>query len=150
MADVRKELSFCAKTKLRVLGVVENMACSLTPPLAQLTLRDATGADATVVALQTLREKCPELLELRVALDIFPASAGGAEAMARQFGVPFLGRVPLDSGVTRAAEAGNSYTSAARLASGVDVFAPLVEHVLAATRMADGDAEVEQERGRKP
>ena len=26
MADVRKELSFCRKTKLKVLGVVENMS----------------------------------------------------------------------------------------------------------------------------
>ena len=26
LMDVRKELSFCQKTKLRVLGVIENMA----------------------------------------------------------------------------------------------------------------------------
>ena len=37
--DVRKELSFCAMTRLRVLGVIENMAGMLTP-MAALQLRD--------------------------------------------------------------------------------------------------------------
>jgi Mrp family chromosome partitioning ATPase len=37
--DVRKELSFCAMTKLRVLGVIENMAGMLTP-MPKLQLRD--------------------------------------------------------------------------------------------------------------
>ena len=37
--DVRKELSFCAMTKLRVLCVIENMAGLLTP-MAALQLRD--------------------------------------------------------------------------------------------------------------
>jgi len=59
LMDVRKELSFCAKTKLRVLGVVENMA-EYQAPLGALRFRDASGADATEVALAALRARCPE------------------------------------------------------------------------------------------
>jgi Mrp family chromosome partitioning ATPase len=106
LMDVRKELSFCAKTKLRVLGVVENMAEYQTS-LRDLRFRDVSGADVSEAALAALRAHCPELLELRVVADVFPRGAkGGAEGMAAQFGVPFLGKVPLDPRITRACEAG--------------------------------------------
>jgi len=108
LMDVRKELSFCSKTKLRVLGVVENMAEYQTP-LTALRFQDASGADATELALAALRERCPELLELRAVASVFPRGArGGAEGMAAEFGVPFLGRVPLDPAITRACEMGVS------------------------------------------
>ena len=92
LMDVRKELSFCAKTKLRVLGVVENMA-EYVAPLSGLGFRDAAGSDVTQAALAAMREKCPELLELMAVADVFPRASSGAQGMADQFGVPFLGRV---------------------------------------------------------
>ncbi|MCJ1475807.1 cytosolic Fe-S cluster assembly factor cfd1 [Lambiella insularis] len=63
VSDVKKELNFCAKTGVRVLGVVENMSGYVC-------------------------ECCG------VAANLF--SKGGGELMAREFGVPFLGGVPLD------------------------------------------------------
>lgn len=63
-ADVRKELNFCAKTGIRVLGVVENMSGFVCPHCSECT-------------------------------DIF--GAGGGRAMAGEFGVPFLGGVPMDA-----------------------------------------------------
>ena len=131
LMDVRKELSFCQKTKLRVLGVVENMAGLLTP-FSQLSLRDAAGADVTESALALLREKCPELLNLSAYADPFPAARGGAEAMAAAFGAPFLGRVPLDPAIGRACEAGASYTAAA----GGSRLAPIVERLRAIAEAA--------------
>lgn len=62
-ADVRKELNFCAKTGIRVLGVVENMSGFVCPNCSECT-------------------------------NIF--SSGGGEVMANDFGVKFLGRVPID------------------------------------------------------
>lgn len=62
-ADVKKELNFCTKTGLRVLGVVENMAGFVCPSCAECT-------------------------------NVF--SKGGGEAMSREFGVRFLGSVPID------------------------------------------------------
>ncbi|MCJ1392774.1 cytosolic Fe-S cluster assembly factor cfd1 [Xylographa bjoerkii] len=64
ISDVRKELNFCGKTGVKVLGVVENMSGYVC-------------------------ECCG------VATNLF--SKGGGEVMAREFGVGFLGGVPLDS-----------------------------------------------------
>lgn len=125
LMDVRKELSFCRKTNLRVLGVVENMA-EYAAPLAMLRFRDAGGADATDAALAAIRERCPELLELTAVADVFPAANAGAEGMAARFGVPFLGRVPLDPNITRACEAGTSYAAGVRAAGRRDLLAPIV------------------------
>ena len=62
-ADVRKELNFCTKTGIRVLGVVENMSGFVCPNCSECT-------------------------------NIF--MSGGGEVMANDFGVRFLGRVPID------------------------------------------------------
>ena len=63
ISDVKKELNFCTKTGLNVLGVIENMAGFVCPACAECT-------------------------------NVF--SKGGGEAMARQYGVRFLGSVPID------------------------------------------------------
>lgn len=63
-SDVRKELNFCSKTGLRVLGVVENMSGFVCPHCSECT-------------------------------EIF--GSGGGEVMAAEFGVPFLGSVPIDA-----------------------------------------------------
>jgi Mrp family chromosome partitioning ATPase len=130
LLDVRKELSFCAKTKLRVLGVVENMA-EYAAPLSALRFRDAAGLDATEAALAAMREKCPELLALSAVAEVFPRAQGGAEAMANAFGVPFLGRVPLDPSITRACESGTSYTAGVAASGGRSALAPIVERLRA-------------------
>ena len=64
ISDVRKELNFCQKTGVKVLGVVENMSGYVC-------------------------ECCG------VSTNLF--SKGGGEVMAREFGVPFLGAVPVDA-----------------------------------------------------
>lgn len=63
VSDVKKELNFCKKVNIRVLGIVENMAGFVCPHCSHCT-------------------------------DVF--SKGGGEATAAEFGVPFLGSVPLD------------------------------------------------------
>ncbi len=45
---------------------------------------------------------------LTATMDVFHPSGGGAEQMAKSMGVPFLGRVPLDPHLSRAAERGVS------------------------------------------
>ena len=91
LLDVRKELSFCAKAGIPVLGLVENMAAFVCPHCAQES-------------------------------SIFPpapapggagAGAGGGEGLAAESGVPFLGRVPLDSALAAACEAGRAVDASA-------------------------------------
>ncbi|KAL1499680.1 hypothetical protein AB1Y20_011877 [Prymnesium parvum] len=136
LIDVRKELSFCAKTKLRVLGVVENMAEYATP-LHTLGFRDAAGADVTSATIEMLRAQCPQVLELIATADIFPRASGGAEEMARKFGVPFLGRVPLDPSITIACEQGSSYAASARRLGRNNLLQPLVDGLLASAPKAE-------------
>lgn len=62
-ADVRKEINFCKKVGIDILGVVENMSGFVCPHCAECT-------------------------------DVF--SSGGGEKMASEFGVTFLGAVPID------------------------------------------------------
>ncbi|PVI04396.1 P-loop containing nucleoside triphosphate hydrolase protein [Periconia macrospinosa] len=63
ISDVKKELNFCKKTGIRVLGVVENMAGFVCPNCSECT---------------------------------YVFSKGGGQVMAEEFGVPFLGSVPID------------------------------------------------------
>jgi Mrp family chromosome partitioning ATPase len=62
-ADVRKELNFCKKTGIPVIGVVENMSGFVCPNCSECT-------------------------------NIF--MSGGGRVMAEDFGVGFLGSVPVD------------------------------------------------------
>lgn len=102
--DVRKEVSFCKKTDLPVLGVVENMS-GLQVPMDTMRFCDASGADRTEAVLAAMP---PELRSCTACCEVFAASKGGAQAMAADMGVPFLGRVPLDPALSRAAEEGQS------------------------------------------
>jgi len=75
LMDVRKEINFCKKVNLPVIGVIENMSGFV----------------------------CPNCQHEE---HIFSPSTGGAEAMCKAMDVPFLGRVPLDSRVAKAGDAG--------------------------------------------
>ena len=61
--------------------------------------------------------------------DVFHPSGGGAAAMAADMGVPFLGRVPLDAALSRAAEEGRSaFAAAAAPGSDVSATQPTAGH----------------------
>ncbi|CBI40085.3 unnamed protein product, partial [Vitis vinifera] len=76
LIDVRKEVSFCKKVGVEVLGVVENMS-GLCQPVTDFS-------------------------------EVFDSSSGGAAKMCKEMNVPFLGKVPLDPQLCKAAEEGRS------------------------------------------
>lgn len=78
LLDVRKEINFCKKVGVPVLGVVENMSGFICP-------------------------------NCKTETAIFVATSGGGEGMARDMGVPFLGRIPLDPLIARSCDEGKSY-----------------------------------------
>jgi Mrp family chromosome partitioning ATPase len=78
LLDVRKEINFCKKVKLRVLGVVENMSGFVCP-------------------------------NCKTETQIFAPTTGGAELMATEMQVPFLGRVPIDPQLARACDEGRDF-----------------------------------------
>ena len=115
MADVRKELNFCKKTGIRVLGVVENMA-DLRIPLADLGIQGGTvklldkdGQDVTSAMLLRMQQTCPELLTCSLQTPLFtpPTSTqSNPQSMAAAFSVPYLGALPMDPNLMKTCEAG--------------------------------------------
>lgn len=124
MADVRKELSFCKKVGVNVLGVVENMSGLAAPvtrggatfkvgaPNANERAVDADAEALTAKIRAVIEAHCAETgadpNTARLELDVFAATRGGAAKMCADHGVPFLGRVPLDPAIAAAAERGAS------------------------------------------
>eukprot|EP00536_Pseudo-nitzschia_multiseries_P003607 jgi/Psemu1/186147/e_gw1.56.129.1 len=118
MADVRKELNFCQKTKVPVMGVVENMG-EYTTTLDRLTFATSASAsapgkeDCTEKVLETLRKHCPELFEngtsLSVSSTLYPASGGGPKEMADRYNVPYWGLLPMDPDLLQACEHGKAF-----------------------------------------
>ena len=111
MADVRKELNFCQKTKVPILGIIENMG-EYTAPLSKLKFRSSTdGKDITEEVLATLQKHCPpELLQTTlIAASIFPVSGGGPKAMAETYKVPYWGILPMDPNLLECCEQGKAY-----------------------------------------
>mmetsp|Transcript_22666 Transcript_22666/g.63070 ORF Transcript_22666/g.63070 Transcript_22666/m.63070 type:complete len:395 (-) Transcript_22666:350-1534(-) len=117
MADVRKELNFCQKTKVPVMGVVENMG-EYTTTLDRLafatTASESSGKeDCTKKVLETLRKHCPELFDnganLSVSSTLYPASGGGPKEMADRYNVPYWGLLPMDPDLLQACEHGKAF-----------------------------------------
>eukprot|EP00667_Euglena_gracilis_P013182 EG_transcript_13585 len=81
IADVRKEIGFCRKAGVPVLGVVENMSGFVCP-------------------------KCSKETEVFKARGT--GKKKGGEKLAEDFGIPFWGRVPLDPRLMQACEEGEA------------------------------------------
>ncbi|GAB5371384.1 hypothetical protein AAMO2058_001575200 [Amorphochlora amoebiformis] len=112
LADVRKEITFCRKVGIAVLGVIENMK-GLKAPLTNLelgqphaTVRDMdTGEDVTKAALEALSSILPGK-RLSVHVDILPQTAGGAEQMAKDMCIDYLGSVSMEPYIAAACDRG--------------------------------------------
>ena len=110
LADVRKELNFCQKTKVPVLGIIENMADYQTPLESLKFSKD--GEDCTKAIIDQIRTKCPEILECVVSSPLFgstdnPNSA--AAQMAAIYQVPYWGSLPMDPRLLRACDQGEAF-----------------------------------------
>jgi hypothetical protein len=163
MADVRKELSFCKKTNIPVLGVLENMA-EIRVPLSQLAPADAqadsdpnsprlldstTGLPISSEEISRIFNECPRLRALSLAMPVFakPSDDDGSSSsssssgnclntprkMAEQYGAPYLGALPLDPNMTRACELGQSFVDAFPLSPAAVAFNSAVAAIVAAT-----------------
>lgn len=115
MADVRKELNFCKKTSVPILGIVENMS-GLQVRVSDLSFfrngggeNGSSSTECTSDVLSVLKEKCPEVLSMIASTDVFQTSGSGPRGMAQKFNVPYLGKLPLDTNLLKACEDGVSF-----------------------------------------
>lgn len=105
LADVRKELNFCRKVQLPLLGVVENMSGFACPHCAE-------------------------------CYNIF--SKGGGEALANEFSVPFLGRVPIDPQLTLSVEQGKNLIMEFPESVAAKIFVKIAENLIATAETPAG------------
>ncbi len=156
MMDVRKEINFCKKTSIAVLGVVENMSGFVCPccqvrfdavvhsVAALLRCRRRIG-DSALSSLLPLRclilassllphcrcvHRCAECAA-QTRTDIFPPTGDGPAGMAARFDVPFLGKIPLDPTMLACCESGESFTTKYPTAAAAVAFVSVVDNLLA-------------------
>ncbi|CAN8304872.1 unnamed protein product [Cochlearia groenlandica] len=144
LIDVRKEVSFCKKVGVPVLGVVENMS-GLSQPLKDVkfmkmvtdTGSSSSSIDVTQEVISCLRENAPELLNVVACSEVFDSSGGGAERMCREMGVAFLGKVPLDPQLCKAAEQGKSCFEGNKCVVSAPALKSIIQKVLASIKMTE-------------
>lgn len=145
--DVRKEINFCKKTGIPVLGVVENMS-GLRQPLPSFKFYGPSGEDITAAVLAAAAAAVGgsggggggatpgQASSIVAETPVFHASGGGAARMAADMGVPFLGAVPLDGALSRAGEEGRSVFEAAAGSSSAPALQAVIDKLLAAVDSA--------------
>ncbi|XP_044467091.1 cytosolic Fe-S cluster assembly factor NBP35-like [Mangifera indica] len=137
LIDVRKEVNFCKKVGVPVLGVVENMS-GLCQPLTDFRfIRGAENGeqiDVTENVIKYMREKAPEMLDLLALSEVFDTSGGGAAKMCMEMAVPFLGKVPLDPKLCKAAEEGRSCFADQKCGISVPALKSIIDKLLAANQ----------------
>jgi Mrp family chromosome partitioning ATPase len=95
LLDVRREIQFCVKTGIKILGLVENMSGFVCP--------NCTFESQIFQASELLP---PPIARMVLMIGI---ATGGGRALAKEMGIPFLGSVPLDPRIGMACDYGESF-----------------------------------------
>ena len=81
-------------------------------------------------------------------IDLF--KTGGGESLAREMGVPLLGRIPLDPQIVTCGDAGIPYTHRFAESPAAKAFAEVVQRVIARSRATQTEPPSSQTEGEKP
>jgi len=112
MADVRKEINFCKKTQIKILGVIENMNYFDTKLNKTQILKKVDGdgnktVDCSNEIYSLIEKHNPGLLEkLILRNEVITKHNGGCETMAKDFNIPYITSVPLDKHLQMACDLG--------------------------------------------
>ena len=79
MSDVRKEIGFCKKTNLNIIGVIENMSYFTCP-------------------------HCQKMTEI-----FAPTISGGGTKLCSEMSLNFLGKIPIDSDLMTCCDKGLNF-----------------------------------------
>lgn len=109
MADVRREVTFCQKTKVPVIGFVENMSGFVCPNCSKAS---------SVFPSQR--------------------SKGAGETLSEEYGYPLLGKVPLDPRLMQSCEDGVALSDVAPESPAVIALNAVAEKVVAALKARRG------------
>ncbi|XP_076839953.1 cytosolic Fe-S cluster assembly factor nubp1 isoform X1 [Brachyhypopomus gauderio] len=105
LQDVRKEIRFCQKVKLPIIGVVENMSAFVCPKCKHDTPPSQNTSQ------------------------IFPPTTGGAQRMCEELALPLLGRVPLDPRIGRSCDQGKSFLTEVPDSPAAEAYRTIVQSI---------------------
>jgi len=109
ISDVRKEIAFCQTIGLPIIGIVENMSGFICPCCGvRFTQKNPNYVYRNLI-VYALQEKT----------NIF--SSGGGELLAKELGLTFLGRIPIDPQIAKCCEEGQSFFAANRNSASLQV-----------------------------
>lgn len=100
LLDSRKSLTFANSLKVDVIGIIENMSGYAVNGKASA----GTEIEVAGPGGKTHKATADENGDWSVTLDIF--KSGGGEKTAKEFNVPFLGKLPFDPGFVRGGDDG--------------------------------------------
>ncbi|ESQ47902.1 hypothetical protein EUTSA_v10021039mg [Eutrema salsugineum] len=136
LIDVRKEISFCKKVGVHVLGVVENMSGMVQElkdvKFVSMLKESGLTVNVSEEVIACIREHAPDLVDVFTFTEVFDSNGGGAQRMCREMGVPYLGRVPLDPQLCKAAEQGKSCFEDNKCSASASALKSIIEKVVAA------------------
>jgi len=112
LQDVRKEINFCKKLEVPIVGIVENMSFLI----ADISSYSFATADMNATNLIDITSEAQEILfrhfpgrQLSISTNVFHHSlVEPTSTMALSLGIPFLGFIPFDKLLGMACEEGKS------------------------------------------
>ncbi|KAF0032508.1 hypothetical protein F2P81_014798 [Scophthalmus maximus] len=139
LQDVRKEIRFCQKVKLPIIGVVENMSGFVCPKCK------VSDRFTNMRQPNTLTVKMIENSTVTNTSQIFPPTSGGAEQMCADLNLPLLGKVPLDPRIARSCDEGKSFLSEVPDSPAAEVYLRIVQTTDCKAQCPDLNMEVHTE-----
>ena len=94
LRDVRKEISFCRRVGVDIVGLLENMSSFICPKC------NVGGIVPTISPLFTYQQ---------IPSTIFPTTTGGVKALAQEMDLRFLGSIPLDPRIGKSCDFGEPF-----------------------------------------
>lgn len=122
MDDVLREVTFCKKTGINIIGIVENMSGFVCP---SCTVNIFLYINCNSIYSQCRFNK--NCIFSQECTNIF--SSGGGIALSEMVKVPFLAKVPIDPQVGKLAEKGQSVLVTSPDSQVAQVFRKLVEEL---------------------
>uniref|UniRef100_A0AAV1TDS5 Cytosolic Fe-S cluster assembly factor NUBP1 homolog n=1 Tax=Peronospora matthiolae TaxID=2874970 RepID=A0AAV1TDS5_9STRA len=130
LSDVRKELNFCHKTKIKVLGVVENMS-GIQRRLDDVQFVGKDGNDETEAVKSYCKRRHQNCCSIRCRWTCFLHQTEVARQWPRCSMCLFFGRLPLDNKLTEACEEGVSFLEDYPHSVAAPVFGQIVQGIIA-------------------
>jgi len=119
VGDVRREITFCRKANLKIIGIIENMSGFVCP-----NCKECTNIFSKYVYMKKYKYILCDNLSIFDGL-----TRGNGEKLAAHSNVPFLGAVPIDPNLALSAEKGSNFMEEFKSSPAAEIFRSLILNI---------------------